>query len=709
MSTFSTLRKALRSYLPKEQIDYIYTAYQFAKKAHKKQLRSSGKPYISHPLSVATILAEMRMDTQSITAAILHDVIEDTDITRQMLSEKFGEVITRLVEGLSKLTQIHFESRAEAQAENFRKMMIAMTDDIRIILIRLADRLHNMRTLQHLPPHKRRRIAKETLEIYAPIANRLGMNNFRIEFEELGFEKLHPMRCKILQKAIKKARGNRKSIINIIDSALQNALKKSSIKPFALKGREKHLYSIYKKMRHRDVPFAEIMDLYAFRVIVHSVDECYRALGIVHNLYKPFPKRFKDYIAIPKANGYQSLHTILFGPYGVPVEIQIRTEEMDKMAENGIASHWLYKTEENIASQAQLHAREWIKNLLELQQNAGNSLEFIENVKIDLFPDEVYVFTPQGLIIELPTGATAVDFAYKVHSDIGNSCVAAKIDRHLTPLSSVLKNGQTIEIICSPGASPNPSWLNFVVTAKARSRIRSYLKHQKRSESIVLGRRLLDKSLDNLGTSLHNLPTENLENIIANSKYKMPDDLFEDIGLGNQMPQIIARRLINLKDFQIAETAGKKQLSPLNITGAEGVVVNFAKCCYPIPDDPLAGILTKEHGIVVHRETCKNLSDTCRKSEKCIPLRWEKNVQGEFAAELLVEAVNTHGLLASLSLAAAQENASINNVFFDERDENCLIITFILSVHDRKHLAHVIRRFKRLKNVMKVMRSGTRN
>jgi guanosine-3',5'-bis(diphosphate) 3'-pyrophosphohydrolase len=470
------LRNELKTYIDDEQLLLIEEACLLGEKAHEGQKRHTGEPYITHPFSVATILAEMRMDPPTIIAAILHDVLEDTAVIKQELIDLFGKEVADLVDGVTKLTQIEFESRAEAQAENFRKMMMAMARDIRVILIKLADRLHNMRTLGSLPRKKRRRLAKETLEIFAPIANRLGMHAFRVEFEDLGFSALYPMRYRILRDAVNKAHGNRQEIMETIDQEIQKSFTKNNIRARSLTNREKHLYSIYKKMHDKHLSFSEVMDVYGFRVIVDKVDTCYRVLGALHNIYKPITQRFKDYIAIPKANGYQSLHTTLFGPYGVPIEVQIRTEEMHKMAEYGISAHWLYKTEKSVFGEAQLRAKEWLKGVLEMHKNSKNSLEFIENVKIDLFPDEVYVFTPKGTILELPQGATPVDFAYAIHSDIGNTCVAAKLDRRLAPLSTQLTNGQQVEIITATGARPNPTWLSFVVTGKARSNIKHILK-----------------------------------------------------------------------------------------------------------------------------------------------------------------------------------------------------------------------------------------
>ncbi|MGL6028808.1 MAG: RelA/SpoT family protein, partial [Legionella sp.] len=525
MSYFKELDEELKCYLEQAQIEKCYQAYQVAEKAHHGQMRRSGEPYITHPVAAALILANMRLDYQTIMATLLHDVVEDTSISKEDLTAQFGEEVTALVDGVTKLTKIKFESKAEAQAENFRKMVLAMVKDIRVIIVKLADRLHNMRTLGVMPYAKRRRIAIETLEIYAPIANRLGMHSIYVGLEDLGFQALYPMRYRAIKSAVEKSRGNRRELTQTIEKDLQHALAQLNIPYEQVFGRQKHLYSIYRKMRLKKASFTEITDVFAFRVITDDIDSCYRILGALHCTYKPVPQRFKDYIGIPKANGYQSLHTTLFGPFGVPLEVQIRTREMDKVADNGVAAHWIYKSSGLEVNEAQLRAREWVQSLLEMQRSTGSSLEFIENVKIDLFPDEVYVFTPKGHIMELPKGATPVDFAYTVHSGVGNSCVAAKVNRRLVPLSIPLSNGQTVEIITAPGAHPNPAWLNFVVTGKARSNIRHFLKSQQHAESIVLGKRLLEQSLIELSSDYAKVPPESLLALISDLHYKSADDL----------------------------------------------------------------------------------------------------------------------------------------------------------------------------------------
>lgn len=710
MRLFKRLRRKL-DYLSNEEVDKVHQAYLLALEAHRGQKRRTGEAYITHPVAVACILAEIKLDYQTIMAALLHDVIEDTNIDKASLAQQFGEQVAELVDGVSKLTQIEFVSRAQAQAENLRKMMLAMAKDIRVILVKLADRLHNMRTIESLPPNKRRRIARETLEIFAPVAKRLGMREFSVELEDYGFAALHPMRYRILKAAIRKARGNRKKVLALIEKTLKEALANSRLPATCLvQGREKHLFSIYRKMRVKHIPFNEIMDVYAFRIIVEDIDTCYRVLGIAHNLYKPVPERFKDYIAIPKINGYQSLHTTLFGPYGLPIEIQIRTAEMDKMATSGIAAHWLYKTDENVPDKSQLSAQRWVKNLLELQKNAGSSLEFIESVKVDLFPDEVYLFTPKGKIMELPAGATAVDFSYAVHTDIGNSCVAVKIDRQLAPLSTVLSNGQTIEVITAPGARPNPAWLDFVVTSKARSSIRHFLKTQRHTESVALGKQLLKRALSKISLSLRSIPTQAFEVILQETKLKSQEDLVAEIGLGNRAPTLVAQRLADVvKRLSLNPEAGApvadETPAPLFIKGTEGMLVDFAACCLPIPGDPIIGILTAGKGITVHIASCQTIKNLGSYSEQSIPMRWSKKAEGEFKTQVLVQVVNQRGVLADMALAIADADANIDDIRVEDRDGRYYFVTFKLMVRDRHHLAEVLRSLRKIKWVTKIMRN----
>jgi guanosine-3',5'-bis(diphosphate) 3'-pyrophosphohydrolase len=708
LDTIDSLASDLTSYLGKDQVNSVRRAYYYAEQAHEGQFRRSGDPYVTHPLAVAGILSEMHMDHQSLMAAMLHDVIEDTGITKTAIKSQFGNSVADLVDGVSKLNKIKFSSRAEAQAENFQKMAMAMAKDLRVILVKIADRLHNMRTLDVLAPDKRRRIARETLDIYAPIANRLGMNIVRIEFEELGFAALYPMRARRISAAVKSVRGNRKEILSKIETSIAACLEREGL-PGRCAGREKHLYSIYEKMRSKRKSFSEIMDVYAFRIVVDRVDTCYRVLGAVHSLYKPVPGRFKDYIAIPKANGYQSLHTTLFGMHGVPIEIQIRTEEMEGMANNGIAAHWLYKSSEDLPSNPHIRAREWVNGLLDMQKNAGNSLEFIENVKIDLFPDEIYLFTPKGTIFELPAGSTAVDFAYAIHTDVGNSCVACRISRRLAPLSEPLESGQTVEIITAPGTQPNPAWLSFVITGKARSNIRHYLKNQKHSESVALGRRLLNKTLAGFGDQLDDIAQENIDAILQQTKLKSIDHLLEEIGLGNRMSYMVAQRLASKSNISADEAQRESdKLGSLDIRGSEGMVMNYAKCCHPIPGDPIIGHISSGRGMVIHTDDCNNIADVRDKPEKCVSVSWDSDVQGEFSVELRVELENERGIIATLATTITGTEANIEKISTVERDARFSIVNLSLNVHNRVHLARVMKRVRHIKAVAKVTRVKSR-
>ena len=700
MPSIDALADRLSTYLDGDQVNLVRRAYYYAEQAHDGQRRRSGEAYVTHPLAVASILADMHMDHQSLMAAMLHDVIEDTGIAKEALDAQFGESVAELVDGVSKLTQMNFETKAEAQAENFQKMAMAMARDIRVILVKLADRLHNMRTLEVLSGEKRRRIAKETLEIYAPIANRLGMHSMRVEFEDLGFKAMHPMRSERIRAAVKRARGNRKEIVNKIEESITHCLAREGMEGEVM-GREKHLYGIYQKMRGKRRAFNEIMDVYAFRIVVDKVDTCYRVLGAVHNLYKPLPGRFKDYIAIPKANGYQSLHTTLFGMHGVPIEIQIRTREMEELANNGIAAHWLYKSnEEDQPKGSHARARQWVKGVLEMQQRAGNSLEFIESVKIDLFPDEVYVFTPKGRIMELPKGSTAVDFAYAVHTDVGNTCIACRINRRLAPLSQALESGSTVEIVTAPGARPNPAWLSFVVTGKARTHIRHALKLQRRSESISLGERLLNKVLAGFESRIDKLSPERIKAVLAEYHQEVIEDLLEDIGLGNRMAYVVARRL--LSDSNEAQPGSE---GPLAIRGTEGLVLSYAKCCTPIPGDPIVGHLSAGKGMVVHLESCKNIGEIRHNPEKCLQLSWAKDVTGEFNVELRVELEHQRGLIALLASTVNAADGNIEKISMDERDGRISVVQLVVSVHDRVHLARVIKKLRTLAGVIRITRA----
>ncbi|MDB4453608.1 RelA/SpoT family protein [Pseudomonadales bacterium] len=706
-ATINDLTQKLDAYLDDDQIDLVRRAYLCAEKAHSGQTRRSGEPYVTHPLAVAHILADMHMDHQSLAAAMLHDVIEDTEVDKIEIVEQFGSTVAELVDGVSKLTQFEFQTQAEKQAENFQKMAMAMARDLRVILVKLADRLHNMRTLDVLGAEKRRRIAVETLEIYAPIANRLGMNEVRIEFEDLGFGTLYPMRAKRIQAAIEATRGHRKELVTNIETQVGEQLLKDGITAKVI-GREKHLYSIYQKMRSKSRSFTEIMDVFAFRIIVESPDDCYRTLGSIHSLYKPRPGHFKDYIAIPKANGYQSLHTVLFGMHGVPIEIQIRTKDMEQLANNGIAAHWLYKANNQDASVgSHARARQWVQGLLELQQNAGNSLEFIENVKIDLFPEEVYVFTPKGKIMELPLGSTAIDFAYAVHTDIGNSCVGCRINRRLAALSQPLQSGQTIEIITAPGANPNPSWLDIIATSRARSQIRHYLKHLKSGESVELGQRLLNKSLVTFSSSLEEITSEQQAVLVKKSGATNFEEILEEVGLGNRVAYLTARQLLDIHEDDAGNNMviGNRE-KPLVIAGTEGMMINFAKCCNPIPGDDIGGHITAGRGVVVHLADCRNYHEIQEKDKegRSVTLRWHDNAEGEYRVELKVEVEQQRGIIASLANKVNSLDGSIESIKVEERDSKSSIIHIFLAVSNRIHLARIIRRIRVLKSVVKVVR-----
>ncbi len=702
MQTLDALDSTLRSYLSPAQANHVKRAYYFAEQAHYGQQRRSGEAYVTHPLAVAGILANMHMDHQSLIAAMLHDVIEDTGIEKSAIGSQFGPTVADLVDGVSKLTQIEFGSLEEKQAENFQKMALAMARDIRVILVKLADRLHNMRTLGVLSAEKARRIARETLDIYAPIAMRLGMNTIRMEFENLGFSALYPMRARRIDAALRKVRGNRNELVEKIRHQVATTLEQEGHN-VSVVGREKHLYSIYKKMKSKRKSFSEIMDIYAFRIIVDSVDTCYRVLGCIHSLYKPVPGEFKDYIAIPKANGYQSLHTVLMGMHGVPIEIQIRTQDMEDMANNGIAAHWLYKSDSQTSSGSQARARQWVQGLLEMQQRAGNSLEFIESVKIDLFPDEIYIFTPKGRILELPKGATAVDFAYSVHTDVGSSCVACRINRRLAPLSEPLQSGQTVEILTAPGARPNPSWFNYAVTAKARTNIRHFLKHQTREDSVALGKRLLEKALLAFETSLEYLPPGQLQEYLNRHHYDEIDDLMDDIARGNRPPAITAQQLL----YELGSDTpliGSDASQPVAIRGTEGFMVSYAKCCHPIPGDPIDGYLSSEKGMVVHRESCNNLSELKDNPERLVALRWDDDVEGEYAANLRIEVENRRGMIATLATRINSMGVNIEKISTEDKDYQFTYVDLEMMVHSRVHLARIMKRLRTIKSVHKVQR-----
>lgn len=709
-SSLDGLIEKTSRYLKPEQVGQIQSAFEFAAKAHEGQKRKAGGDYVWHPVAVAEILADIQLDTESLIAALLHDVVEDTPYTKQDIADRFGESVAEIVDGVTKLGKLEFNSPQEAQAENFRKMILAMSRDIRVILIKLADRLHNMRTLGVMRPDKQRRIAKETLDIYAPIAARLGINAIRIELEDLGFKAMHPYRFAVLQNAVKKARGNRKEIVEQITETIQNRLQQDGI-PAQVIGREKHLYSLYKKMKYKHLHFNDILDIFAFRIIVNSVDECYRTLGSVHSLYKPLPGRIKDYIAIPKPNGYQSLHTVVFGPFGVHVEVQIRTHTMHEVSEHGIAAHWHYKDQNGNSSQpspVEVKAQEWVKNLLEIQQSAGNSLDFLENVKIDLFPDVIYVFTPKGDIITLPKGATVIDFAYAVHSNLGHATVGCRIDKKLVPLRTVLDSGQTVEIIKGKELQPNPNWLNFVTTAKARSQIRHFLKNQEQSSAQALGKRLLTKALRQYNMSYEGLDEVMRESILEILHLSSWEGLIEEIGLGKRVAVLVAKQIHDLvlgSDDKVTSLTLKPS-EPLIISGTEGISINFAQCCRPIPGDPIIGFVSAEKGLVIHRDCCKNVAKIKNQPDKWLEVEWEENVDQTFAVDLQVEVNNQRGALALVANRIADAQTDIESVRSEDKDESYSIMNFVIRVKDRKHLADVMRRLKQLPLVEKITRQS---
>ncbi len=695
----SELCSELEAYLEAPQVQEIYRAYLLGAEAHEGQSRVSGEPYISHPVAVARILAEMRMDSKSIIAAILHDVIEDTPTVKENIAEQFGEEVAELVDGVSKLTKIDFRSKAEAQAENFRKMMLAMVKDIRVIIIKLADRLHNMRTLEVMHPDKRRRIAHETMDIYAPIANRLGIFKMRHELLDLSIKAAYPMRYRALDSACKEVVGYRKEIFNTIEAAIKQRLKETNIQA-TVKYRQKNIHSIYRKMKEKKLSFKELTDVFGVRIMTQSVDDCYRVLGVMHNLYKPLPGKFKDYLAIPKTNGYQSLHSSLFGPHGVAIEVQIRTEDMDRFAESGIAAHWIYKEGEASTTTAQGRALEWLKNLLEMQQKSGSSQEFLESVKVDLFPDEIYVFTPKGDIKKLPRGATVVDFAYAVHTDVGNTCVAARIDHQMSPLGSHLYNGQTIEIIGSAASRPHPSWLDFVNTAKARTNIRHFLKSLQKTEAIALGQRLLQQSVSQIKGRDVAIPRTKFKKVL--DQYHMADqkELLAEIGLGNRNSSLVAKAMYDIEDDTTAfDVSGK----PLAIRGTEGMVVSFAKCCRPVPGDAISGFMSFGKGIVIHQRGCPNIPER-GKEDRQLSVQWSEQVQGEYLAYMRVQVANQRGVLATLAATIANMSSNIEHVNVTEKDGRISTIEFVVTVNDRIHLARIMKKLRSLPVVNRIWR-----
>jgi GTP pyrophosphokinase len=687
------------SYLEKEDLESFRRAYFFSALAHTGQYRKGGAPYVTHPLAVAEILAGWRLDVQTLIAALLHDVVEDTGVTSEEIALEFGKPVANLVDGVTKLDKIQFETKAQAQAENFRKMLLAMARDVRVILIKLADRLHNMRTLDAMAPEKIHRIAQETLDIYAPIANRLGLNQLYQELEDIAFMHLHPNRYKVIEKAVKAARGNRVEVVDKIRASIEQKLQEAKI-PASVWGREKHLHSIYRKMHEKHLAFSEVFDIYGFRVIVEDVPQCYLTLGVLHSLYKPIPGKFKDYIAIPKPNGYQSLHTTLFGPFGAPLEVQIRTQEMHRVAENGVASHWIYKTGDASISEVQRRTHQWLQGLLDLQADSRDSVEFLEHIKVDLFPDEVYVFTPKGAIISLPRGATAVDFAYSVHTDVGNHCVGVKINGEFMPLSTPLKNGDRVEILTSESARPNPAWAHFAFTGKARANIRNALKHVHQSESIALGQRLLEQALKALGSDCKSL-AEGAWERYQRETGRSRDETLEEIGLGKKLAFVVARQLL-LRDND--PTTPSKSAGPMLVHGAEGVAVKLGKCCHPIPGDPIIGQIKKEKGLIIHTHDCAQVRHYREDPEKWVDVAWAAELDKLFEVGIKVVVANQRGVLAKVAAAIANEGSDIDNVHMEEEAGAYTSLYFTVSVQNRLHLARLMRALRGLHEVVRIQR-----
>ena len=694
------LIQEVTAYLKPEDVASVKSALEFSAAAHQGQMRQSGDPYVSHPIAVARILTPLHLDTQAIVAALLHDVVEDTEIHIEDVAEKFGKPVAEMVEGLSKLDKLQFETQEDAQAENFRKMLMAMARDVRVILIKLADRLHNMRTLDAVSPEKSQRIARETMEIYAPIANRLGLNTIFQELQDLCFMHFHPNRYSVLSKALKVARGNRREVVGKILEAIKQRLEDNHIKA-EVKGREKHLYGIYQKMQSKSLAFSQVLDIYGFRVLVDDVPSCYLALGALHSLYKPFPGKFKDYIAIPKANGYQSLHTALFGPFGTPIEVQIRTVEMNRIAEAGLASHWLYKTSKTPINELHKKTHQWLQSLLESLAQSGDSVEFLEHLKIDLFPDEVYVFSPHGKIFALPRGATAVDFAYSVHTDIGNRCVAVKVNFELVPLRTELKNGDRVEIVTAPHAHPNPAWLSYVVTSRARSEIRHSLKTMHLDESANLGERLLGQALSSLGVKLQELADTSWDKLLKETGAKSRQEIFADIGLGRRLNMVIARQLAREGEMHGQDLHGANGV--VTILGNEGMAMQFAKCCRPIPGDPIIGVIKAGQGLIVHTHDCPTLRKGRSGTEEWLDVAWDKNINKLFDVNIKLIVANQRGVLAKVAASIAEAESNIENVHFSNEGEYTALY-FTLQVNNRLHLANVMRNLRRISEVVRITR-----
>ncbi len=699
MADTDLLVEELSTYLKPKDVKHVREAIEFSRVAHQGQMRQSGDPYISHPIAVARILTPLHIDAQAIIAALLHDVVEDTEVTSEQVAEIFGKPVAELVDGLSKLDRLRFETQEDAQAENFRKMLLAMARDVRVILIKLADRLHNMRTLDAMASDKRERIARETMEIYAPIANRLGLNDLHHELQDLSFKYLHPNRYAVLAKALQVARGNRREVVGKILEAIRQRLAEHHIEA-DVTGREKDIYSIYKKMQSKSLAFAEVLDIYGFRVLVNDFASCYVALGLLHGLYKPIPGKFKDYIAIPKVNGYQSLHTTLFGPFGTPIEIQIRTHEMHRIAEAGVASHWLYKSGHESINDLHKKTHQWLQELLESLSQSSDSSEFLEHLKVDLFPDEVYVFTPKGRILSLPRGATGVDFAYSVHTDIGNRCIAVKVNHELVPLRTELRNGDRVEVITAPHAKPNPAWLSYVATSKARSQIRHFLKTMQSGESAKLGERMLNQALLALGVKPQDMDDAHWNKLLKDTGIKTRQDILADIGLGRRLNMVVARQLASIGESSANETAANPVIT---IQGTEGMAVQFAPCCRPIPGDPIIGVIKSGQGLLVHTQDCPALRRGRSSGEQWLDVAWDKNITRPFDVSIKLLVADQRGVLAKVSAAIADAEANIENINFTHEGEYSGL-HFTLEVNNRLHLANIMRGLRKIPEVVRIIR-----
>lgn len=702
MPEFEQLLNKL-SYLKKQDLIQVKSAYAFALDAHEGQYRKSGEPYITHPLAVASILIELNIDTASICAALLHDVIEDTACTKSILSSEFGTEIANLVDGVSKITQVEYMSEEQEQAENFRKMLLAMSKDIRVIIIKLADRLHNMRTIAGLSRVKQVAKSHETIDIYVPIAKRLGMHEIAVELERLGFKTIFPFRYKVLASALNRIQSKRTYLLEEIKRICFEHIQAAKINIFGIETREKNLYSIYCKMKQKGKSFSDIMDVYAIRICVETLDECYRTLGIIHQLYRPMPNRFKDYIALPKTNHYQSLHTVLFGPESIPIEVQIRTQEMDALAETGVAAHWLYKLGDDAADINKIIGQDWLKQLLEIQKSTGNSLEFLESIKLNMFPNEIFVFTPKGKILELPANATALDFAYAVHTEVGHTCVAAKVDRQLAPLSTQLSSGQTVEIVSSDASSPSPGWLDIVVTPKSKSSIRHYFKVKHQNDSKQLGESLLKRAFSEMGISFQTLSPESFTGLLSNLCLSTLSDLYEDIGLGNRSASIVCRQYLSMTK-KSTKSDDEKPKKPLVIHGTEGMIVNFSTCCYPIPGDPIIGILSPNSGLAIHRENCKKPFKFRQLTKGSISVCWSDVITGEFPVQIWLKISNVAGSLAALAVAVGNQQSNIKDIEVDSSDASCSLVSIVLMAYSRSHLSQIMRSLKRLKCVYRISR-----